>query len=41
MYCPGAGVKLPEREIDYPFPFGAEVNIAWRCAFSLLKLQLP
>jgi len=25
-------VKLPDGEVDYPFPFGAEVNIAWRCA---------
>jgi hypothetical protein len=26
-------VKLPERKVDYPFPFGAKVNNAWRCAF--------
>jgi hypothetical protein len=33
MYSPGARAKLPEREVDHPFPFGAEVNNAWRCAF--------
>jgi hypothetical protein len=27
-------VKLPDGEVDYPFPFGAEVNIAWRCALT-------
>ena len=26
-------MKLPERKVDYPFPFGAKVNNAWRCAF--------
>jgi hypothetical protein len=31
---PRAGAKLPEREVDYLFPFGAEVNIAWRCALT-------
>jgi hypothetical protein len=33
MYSPGARAKLSEREDDYPFPFGAEVNNAWRCVF--------
>jgi len=33
-------VKLPERAFDNLFPFGAEVNIAYRCTFFPLKTSI-